>query len=100
VCTALISEGRLLISQIINITKLTRRQVEESLFILIQQNIVKYAEKPRTQLNYYSVDVNEVLMRIHFPLFILTIKDIFGVDVTIKLNVIILILRWMLNIQL
>jgi len=93
VCTALISEGRLLISQIINITKLTRRQVEESLFILIQQNIVKYAEKPRTQLNCYSVDVNEVLMRIHFPLFILTIKDIFGVDVTIKLNVIILILR-------
>ncbi|ORX45948.1 hypothetical protein BCR36DRAFT_106455 [Piromyces finnis] len=80
VYTALISKGRLLISQIINITKLSRRQVEESLFILIQQNIVKYAEKPRTQLNYYSVDVNEVLMRIHFPLFILTIKDIFGVD--------------------
>ncbi|OUM59452.1 hypothetical protein PIROE2DRAFT_63775 [Piromyces sp. E2] len=80
VCTALISKGRLLISQIVNLTKLTRRQVEESLFILIQQNIVKYAEKPRTQLNYYSVDVNEVLMRIHFPLFILTIKDIFGVD--------------------
>lgn len=80
VCTALISKGRLLISQIINITNLTRRQVEESLFILIQQNIVKYAEKPRTQVNYYSVDINEVLMRIHFPLFILTIKEIFGAE--------------------
>ncbi|KAG4102583.1 RNA polymerase III subunit RPC82 helix-turn-helix domain-containing protein [Neocallimastix lanati (nom. inval.)] len=80
VCTSLISKGRLLISQLINITKLTRRQIEEALFILIQQNIVKYAEKPRTQLNYYSVDINEVLMRIHFPIFINTIKEIFGKD--------------------
>jgi len=80
VCTALISKGRLLISQLVNYTKLTRLQVEKALFILIQQNIVKYAEKPRTQLNYYSVDINEVLMRIHFPIFIRTIKEIFGTD--------------------
>ncbi|ORX77928.1 hypothetical protein BCR32DRAFT_270338 [Anaeromyces robustus] len=80
VCTILISKDRLLISQIVNLTKLTRRQVEEALFILIQQNIVKYAEKPRTPLNYYSVDINEVLMRIHFPLFIHTLKEIFGTD--------------------
>ena len=80
-CTALISKGRLLISQLINYTKLTRLQVEKALFILIQQNIVKYAEKPRTQLNYYSVDINEVLMRIHFPIFIQAIKEIFGADV-------------------
>lgn len=80
VCSTLVIRGRLLISQIARYTNLPIKKIKESLFILMQQNIVKYSEKPRSNNYYYSADLNEIMMRLHFPTFIHCMEEIFGPD--------------------
>ncbi|TPX65594.1 hypothetical protein SpCBS45565_g05058 [Spizellomyces sp. 'palustris'] len=80
VCTVLLQRGRSNMSVLVRATDMPPRQIRESLFVLIQHNIVTYAEAPEgtRMVVYYQADVRNIILRDRFPLYIRTVQARFG----------------------
>ncbi|KAJ3295487.1 DNA-directed RNA polymerase III subunit RPC3 [Borealophlyctis nickersoniae] len=80
VAQALLTRGRMHLGMILQATKLSQRLVKESLFVLLQHNIVVYAETAEgsRMIVYYRAEVDRILLMDRFPLYVQTTKQLFG----------------------
>ncbi|KAJ3342354.1 DNA-directed RNA polymerase III subunit RPC3 [Gonapodya sp. JEL0774] len=82
VATTLLLKGRLTIGGLVNHTKLPARQVRESLFVLIQHNLMHWIESTEGQrvVTHYNIEEEEVLARLRLPLHAALVRTLFGND--------------------
>ncbi|KAI9347322.1 RNA polymerase III subunit RPC82-domain-containing protein [Obelidium mucronatum] len=80
VAATLLTKGRLPLPTLINATGLSGKQVRESLFLLIQHNIISFTEANEglRVVCYYSVNPLQVLLRDRYPLYLQIAKQRFG----------------------
>lgn len=80
VCYALIQKGRLTLSGIILASKVSPKNVRESLVILIQHGIVAYTESTEGHKStyYYSVNYEGILLRDRLSFIVDVAKEQFG----------------------
>lgn len=82
----LVTKGRLTLGMVSKRAELKLRDTRESLFVLVQQNLVTVNEeldpKSGKTLIYYQSSIEAILQRLLFPMIILAVLDECGDDVT------------------
>lgn len=84
----LLTKGRLPLATIARFTKLPLKTVRESLVVLMQHNVCHYAEVQEglRHVCYYSVNQDEILMRLRIGRVIYWSGEWLGKEVSIKLK--------------
>ncbi|KAL1923241.1 uncharacterized protein VTP21DRAFT_9617 [Calcarisporiella thermophila] len=82
VSNVLTNKGRLPLPVIQLFTKLPRKEVRESLVILMQHNLVYYAEVQEgpNLVTYYEADPIQILLRLRFPAILYYTREWFGAE--------------------
>jgi transcription initiation factor IIE alpha subunit len=85
VASTLLSRGRCSFPQIVQKTHLSQKSVRELLFVLVQNNLVTYAdvEEGARIVVYYEISVEQILLRDRFPVYVLLTKLKLNEDVWI-----------------
>ncbi|KAG1452372.1 hypothetical protein G6F56_007838 [Rhizopus delemar] len=76
----LLLKGRLTLPDIIRFSKLTTREVKESLVVLVQHGIVFFSEAPEGKIEptYYSIDPLKIMYRLNLGRIIQIVKEHHG----------------------
>ncbi|TPX61940.1 hypothetical protein PhCBS80983_g00859 [Powellomyces hirtus] len=79
---ALLERGRTTLTVLFRRLELSQKQVRESLFTLIQHNVVTYAETAEgsRMVVYYQADIDAILVRDRFPLYMRAVRERCGDD--------------------
>ncbi|CAJ0751673.1 13057_t:CDS:2, partial [Entrophospora sp. SA101] len=72
VAKALLEKGRLTLQSISTHSKLTISKTRECIFVLIQHNLVYWAESREGEkiFVYYSIEKNEIISRLNFGIYL------------------------------
>ncbi|KAI8092327.1 uncharacterized protein B0P05DRAFT_224302 [Gilbertella persicaria] len=76
-------KGRLTLSDIARFTKLSAKQVRESLIVLIQHGIAYFSESPegKNEPTFYSIDAERIMLRLRMGSILREVIDQFGPEV-------------------
>ncbi|KAI9209760.1 RNA polymerase III subunit RPC82 helix-turn-helix domain-containing protein [Polychytrium aggregatum] len=80
VAAALLTRGRLTLANLVQISKQSAKNVRESLFILIQHNIVMFTEQAEGLriMVFYSIDELQIMFRDRYSLYVSKIAEEYG----------------------